>query len=686
MIDRKKVVERNHPVINKLEPLSPLSVGNGEFAFTADITGLQTFPESYEMPLGTQSHWGWHYTDSSTKHRLKDLSLDSYETYGREVGYPLFPKGEDDHAYHWLRQNPHRIQLGQLSFVLTKENGKKAVIEDIEGINQVLQLWNGTLYSEFQLEGVTVSVTTSCDPHSDQLGVKVESSLVEQGRLQVAIRFPNPDMTSRTWEESIQLNWKNDERHETILQSETDGAVLIERKMDEDRYFVKWSCDHGTFEKTGVHECTLVPNKQRRELCFSIGYSLDSLIDLSPVDTIVGESAEYWESFWRTGGAIDFSGSSDERATELERRVVLSQFLTAIHSGGSIPPQETGLLYNSWFGKFHLEMHWWHGAHFPLWGREEILMKSMNWYNEILPLAKELAVSQGYDGARWPKMVGVDGEQTPSTIAPVLIWQQPHPIMLAELCYQGSHSRELLVRWREIVYESANFMASYAQWDEEKEAYVLGPPLIPAQECHKPEESWNPPYELEYWKYGLELAVLWADRLGDDVNPEWEAVANSMAPPPQKDGVYLAHENCPSTYESFNHDHPSMVGALGLLPGALIDKEVMKATLKRVRADWQWETAWGWDFPMCAMTAARLGEGEMAVDFLLMEATKNTYLPNGHNYQRSDLMAYLPGNGGLLTAIAMMAAGWQGAADRKNPGFPDDGSWVVEWEGLKPIL
>jgi len=39
-----------------------LSVGNGEFAFTVDVTGLQTFPEAFThtIPLGTLSDWGWH--------------------------------------------------------------------------------------------------------------------------------------------------------------------------------------------------------------------------------------------------------------------------------------------------------------------------------------------------------------------------------------------------------------------------------------------------------------------------------------------------------------------------------------------------------------------------------------------------------------------------------------------------
>jgi hypothetical protein len=45
----------------------------------------------------------------------------------------------------------------------------------------------------------------------------------------------------------------------------------------------------------------------------------------------------------------------------------------------------------------------------------------------------------------------------------------------------------------------------------------------------------------------------------------------------------------------------------------------------------------------------------------------------------------MPSNGGLLTAVAMMAAGWDGAPKRNAPGFPDNGQWVVRWEGLKPL-
>jgi protein-glucosylgalactosylhydroxylysine glucosidase len=65
-----------------------------------------------------------------------------------------------------------------------------------------------------------------------------------------------------------------------------------------------------------------------------------------------------------------------------------------------------------------------------------------------------------------------------------------------------------------------------------------------------------------------------------------------------------------------------------------------------------------------------------------MPAQKNTYLVNGHNYQDKRLRLYLPGNGGLLAAVALMAAGWDNNS-RSNPGFPKNGKWNVRWEGLQ---
>jgi protein-glucosylgalactosylhydroxylysine glucosidase len=129
-----------------------------------------------------------------------------------------------------------------------------------------------------------------------------------------------------------------------------------------------------------------------------------------------------------------------------------------------------------------------------------------------------------------------------------------------------------------------------------------------------------------------------------------------------------------------------MLAALGVVPQTpLIDPNVMNRTLDSVFKDWEWSSTWGWDYPMMAMTAARVGEPQKAVDALFLDAEKNRYLANGHNYQSARLPLYLPGNGGLLSAVAMMAAGWDGCPNRKCPGFPSDGKWNVRWEGLKKM-
>ena len=103
-----------------------------------------------------------------------------------------------------------------------------------------------------------------------------------------------------------------------------------------------------------------------------------------------------------------------------------------------------------------------------------------------------------------------------------------------------------------------------------------------------------------------------------------------------------------------------MLGALGVVPPTpMIDREVMRATLADVLESWDWDSAWGWDFPVLAMTAGTGVEiPRAAVDALLMDKPKNQYLRNGHNPQRGNrLPVYLPGNGGLLAAVSLMVGG-----------------------------
>src|SRR5205085_5419944 len=120
--------------------------------------------------------------------------------------------------------------------------------------------------------------------------------------------------------------------------------------------------------------------------------------------SIKNNNANAWKNFWTEGAAVDFSGSTDPRAFELERRIILSQYLIKIQETGSNPPQETGLTYNSWFGKPHMEMPYWHLGHYAYWQHKDLLERNMEWYFKAEDKARAIAKRQGFEGIRWQKM------------------------------------------------------------------------------------------------------------------------------------------------------------------------------------------------------------------------------------------------------------------------------------------
>jgi hypothetical protein len=299
----------------------------------------------------------------------------------------------------------------------------------------------------------------------------------------------------------------------------------------------------------------------------------------------------------------------------------------------------------------------------------------------MLASSKERARRQGFSGARWPKMTGPDGEDSPSSVGPMILWQQPHPIYYAELCYRHDPRPETLRQWREIVVETAHFMASFAQYVEARKQYVLGPMIKTVSENNPTETTLNPTWEITAWRFGLRTAQTWLERLGEPRNADWDRVLDALAPAPIADGVYQMQEGMATFTKQWAWEHPALLGALGVLPGDGIDPAIMAATVKKLRATWDFSRVWGWDFPMAALCAARSGIPELAVDFLTMEAPMNRYLANGCNFQRDNVPAYFPGNGGILSAAAMMSGGWTGSHG-PLPGWPKDGKWNVRAEGF----
>ena len=321
----------------------------------------------------------------------------------------------------------------------------------------------------------------------------------------------------------------------------------------------------GALRETSRHSYFLELLSDKDEFTLLVDFSTDeNTLDTSDdYASAVRANKQAWETFWMSGGVVDLSESKDHRWKELERRIVLSQYLTAIQSRQQYPPQETGLTCNSWYGKFHLEMHWWHSVHFALWGRSAYLSNTLDWYDDILEVAKSYAATQGYKGVRWPKMIGPGGVEAPSGVGPLLVWQQPHPIFYAELLYRENPTEETLNRFGSLIDATAEFMYDYAHWDASRKCYVLGPPIISAREGNSGtfRENINPAFELAYWSWGLKKANDWRERMGRKRNADWDRMADQMAPWPVINGVYVEAE---SVLEK-DGGHPTQLAAYGFL-------------------------------------------------------------------------------------------------------------------------
>lgn len=738
MIKRQELIQKHNPVLSEIRFDTPLTVGNGEFAFTVDITGLQTlYEEHYEnnVPLCTMSQWGWHttyqrlLTQDNLGYTLDDLVMTEYENQGRIVKYAVEAKEGNEEVYHWLRENPHRANLARIGLLYKGESIGK---DSLEEVRQELDLYSGVIYSQFLLDGHLVKVETVCHYELDMIGIKIQAESIEAGDLSVLISFPYGASNI-----SASL-WDKDELHKTLLVKDDKDKMVLYRKQDLDDYSVTISKDKISKISHNGHKVELYGVDQNLEFtCHFLKYECQ--VDAISYESVKESSKKSLYEFWEKGAILTIEHEEDDnnigKAKELERRIILSMYLLRIQSTGSLPPQETGLTCNSWYGKFHLEMHPWHAMFLPLWNRASLLLKSIQWYKEHLNEAKINAQRNGYLGARWPKMVADTGIDSPSIIATLLVWQQPHLIYMLELCYQEligkvvankndlfdkvytsieadlvdmrmdlainneysnnedstnkdsenkksiNEGLSFIQEYYELVHETATFMCDFLVYNEQTKRYDLPSPLIPAQEEFDPNTTYNPTFELEYWHYTLKLAYEWSLRMGME-EEKWLHISNSMAELGVNDGKYLSFEGCEDTFTKYNKDHPSMVAALGLLPGNRVDKAIMENTMKEILRVWDFHSMWGWDFAMMAMTFSRLGKQEEALDMLLYDTAKNTYVASGNNYQklRQDLPLYLPGNGSLLLSLPLIIVG---ANNEKNQsGKKQIGKWHVTYENM----
>lgn len=342
MIDRAAVVRRHTVRYTQSQPGAPLTVGNGEFAFTADVTGLQTFAAEHErpvgrsrgtavMPLGTQAQWAYHWAPNvdgwtladtmetlsgprgpvqyPTRYDFSENQLES-EAAGRAAGY-----------YFWV--NPQRMHLGRVGFVLLERpDGPRAAMADLHAVEQELDLWTGTLHSRFGFAGSHVDVVTAVHPGRDALAVQVRSPLLATGNVRLEVAFPYVDATFEA-----DPDWSSIDRHDTALVPTATG-VRWERQVDASRYVAEaGGIDSSQVRATAPHTYVIdAGGSDEFSMVMEFAPSAAGAPLISAAE-VVAAAADHWSTYWGGGAAVDLSQSTDPRAQELTFRTFRAGYL-----------------------------------------------------------------------------------------------------------------------------------------------------------------------------------------------------------------------------------------------------------------------------------------------------------------------------------------------------------------------
>ncbi|KAB5582518.1 Six-hairpin glycosidase-like protein [Coniochaeta sp. 2T2.1] len=651
---RRNVVRAFNVRRNASSSTTPLQVGNGNFAFGVDVTGLQTF-----NPFATLSTWGWHNFSLPTtpgQTSISDFTGLDWWTHGRLVNYNQPNPAENDIST-WLIQNPQRVNLANIGFSF---GDAKVSESDLQQTNQVLDLYSGKITSTFFYKGSLVEVLTWADPGSDSIGISVKCDLLSDGSLGVFFDFPYSDRNK--FDAPFVGVWNATDKHSTVLTQTHDNGATILHTMDANSYFTlaKWSSKGKvTGPLAGTHRYVLT-TPGAKSLDLTVAFTPNEQATVPAYSDLTTASKSWWRTFWNTGAFIDLTNVKIANATELQRRIILSQYLLAVNSASSNPPQESGLVNNGWYGKFHLEMLLWHTLPFALWKQFPLFWRSQpTTYHRFLSSSLDRAAAQGYRGARWGKMTDPTGRSAPGEINSLLIWQQPHPMYLAETEYRAYPNASVLEHWDEILTATADFMASFAWHNTSTGRYDLGPPMYPVSENTPPNSTINPTFELAYWRFGLDIAARWKQRLNKPVPQEWITVRDNLAPLPVQDDTYVTYEG---------------------IPGSPLDQTILKNTADKIRDTWALEESYGWDFSMLAMNSLRLGDVDQAVEYLLhpiFAFDDAGYAVGGSRVPTP----YFPNMASVLIATAMMAGGWDGSP---GPHFPK--GWDVKVDGFTPTM
>lgn len=576
---------------NHIDSKNPVTIGNGDFAITLDQTGTQSIYETYkDIPLSTMSNKNWFYKD---KKNIKPSYVDG-------KAYMLFNL-DNDPNYQTNRQYPFKYSFMQ---ILLYDNDKLIDINNIKDVKQELDLYKGIVTSSFNYkEKINKTISFIYQDH-DEFNFKLQSD-----NLNLALKFNYPSYTKNGYRLDILPN---------VLVKE-DRIKLLYDDKNSLSFKLKSSSKYQIVENTLIFDDNNV----------SFSLALDEI-----------KEGKLLDEFWKCDNGIIIDNE------ELVKKMVLSKYLLHVNSTGIYPPQESGLTYNCWNSKFHLEMHLIHSLWNIYNNHVGDLVKSFDYYLSIMPSSLKRASLNGYKGLRFPKMTGPDGEDSPSNIGPLLIWQAPHILFMLQEIYYLYNKENIIKKYEPLISGTIDFMISFLTLKDSK--YQMLDPLLEACESIPLDRCQNPSFELEYWRYTLERQPKIDTVLYGHQRYDYLDITSKIITPKEDDGIYLKTYGVIDKYDLYK-DHPTEGFLMSFFKSKIVDKEKMVKTIDYILKNMDLSSYWGWDFPFLGLSLLNCGEIEKSIEVTQLNTINNQYLYNGYNTSpRDDLKAYLPGNGAFL--------------------------------------
>ena len=576
---------------NHIDSKNPVTIGNGDFAITLDQTGIQSLYEIYkDIPLSTMSNKNWFYKDK------KDIK----PSYVDGKAYMLFNL-DNDPNYQINRQYPFKYSFMQ---ILLYDNDKLIDINNIKDVKQELDLYKGIVTSSFNYkEKINKTISFIYQDH-DEFNFKLQSD-----NLNLALKFNYPSYTKNGYRLDILPN---------VLVKE-DRITLLYDDKNSLSFKLKSSSNYQIVENTLIFDDNNV----------SFSLALDEI-----------KEGKLLDEFWKCDNGIIIDNE------ELVKKMVLSKYLLHVNSTGIYPPQESGLTYNCWNSKFHLEMHLIHSLWNIYNNHVGDLVKSFDYYLSIMPSSLKRASLNGYKGFRFPKMTGPDGEDSPSNIGPLLIWQAPHILFMLQEIYYLYNKENIIKKYEPLISGTIDFMISFLTLKDSK--YQMLDPLLEACESIPLDRCQNPSFELEYWRYTLERQPKIDTVLYGHQRYDYLDITSKIITPKEDDGIYLKTYGVIDKYDLYK-DHPTEGFLMSFFKSKIVDKEKMVKTIDYILKNMDLSSYWGWDFPFLGLSLLNCGEIEKSIEVTQLNTINNQYLYNGYNTSpRDDLKAYLPGNGAFL--------------------------------------